>query len=75
MISKRATKSFEEFKEAGMQLGHLKGPGKNKLDIHHPEIAAFLDNGTTKINKIAKHGSTGKLTSLAVKKSVVLQGN
>jgi DNA invertase Pin-like site-specific DNA recombinase len=58
LISKRTTEALKACKEAGMQLGRPKGPGKSKLDIYRPEIEALLANGATQKFIANRYGST-----------------
>ncbi len=47
LISKRTKEALQAIKISGGQLGRPKGPGKSKLDVYRPEIAALLKNGST----------------------------
>jgi len=58
LISKRTREALKACKEAGMQLGRPKGPGKSKLDIYRPEIETLLANGTTQKFIANRYGST-----------------
>lgn len=57
LISQRTREALRVKKEAGIQLGRPKGPGKSKLDKYRVEIEALLANGSTQ-KFIAKRYST-----------------
>jgi DNA invertase Pin-like site-specific DNA recombinase len=47
LISQRTTEALRIKKANGVKLGRPKGPGKSKLDIVAPEIAALISSGST----------------------------
>ena len=58
LISKRTKEALRARKAKGIKLGRPKGPGKSKLDKHHDEIVALLNNGSTKSFVAKKYGTT-----------------
>ena len=57
LISSRTKEALRVRKEAGVQLGRPKGPGKSKLDPHKDEIIALLRNGVPKKLVAKKYGT------------------
>lgn len=58
LISQRTTEALAARKQQGIPLGRPKGIGKSKLDAHHTEITALLNNGATKTWIAQKYGTT-----------------
>ena len=58
LISKRTKEALKARKAKGIKLGRPKGPGKSKLDEHHEEIVALLNDGSTKSYVARKYGTT-----------------
>jgi DNA invertase Pin-like site-specific DNA recombinase len=58
LISKRTVEALKVKKDAGMQLGRPRGPGKSKLDVFRPEIEALLSNGSTQKFIAQRYGTT-----------------
>jgi DNA invertase Pin-like site-specific DNA recombinase len=59
LISERTKEGLKAVKERGVKLGRPKGSGKSKLDVHHDEIIALLQNGSTK-SFVAKKFNTSQ---------------
>ena len=58
LISQRTKEALRARRATGGKLGRPKGPGKSKLDKHHPEIAALLANGATQRFIAERYGTT-----------------
>ena len=56
LISERTKEGLRARKEAGIQLGRPKGPGRSRLDQYRDEIVALLKNGSTKTFIAKKYG-------------------
>ena len=76
LISKRTSEALRARKAKGLPLGRPKGTGKSRLDEYKVEIAALLNNGSSKVFVAKRYKtSVGNLYHWLEKNNILVKDN